>query len=291
MQLFIGNKNYSSWSMRPWVLMRAFGIPFEEVMVRFDGFDDESRFKQFIGRISPVGKVPVLVDGDLVVWDTLAIAETLAERYPHLPMWPRNTQARARARSICAEMHSGFGSLRNHCPMNLEASLPEVGQRILVEQDGVRADLKRLIAMWTRALAATGGPFLFGEFGIADAYYAPVVGRLRTYALPVPSNIQAYCDRVLATCAASFGSAASNATSTSRLLVTGSTANRFKKVLMTEVCWLVSSAAAAGAVWPPPARPLNRPGRARNSGWSQSFSPSIVRRARVRLRRMPYCVW
>ncbi len=196
MQLFIGNKNYSSWSMRPWVLMRAFGIPFDEVMLRFDGFDADSRFKQAIGRISPVGKVPVLVDGDLVVWDTLAIAETLAERHPGLPLWPRDAQARARARSICAEMHSGFGALRSHCPMNIEAALPEVGRRILVEQTGVQADLARLIALWTDALTASGGPFLFGEFGIADAYYAPVVGRMRTYALPVPARIATYIDSV-----------------------------------------------------------------------------------------------
>ncbi len=198
MQLFIGNKNYSSWSMRPWVLMRAFGIPFEEVMLRFDGFDADSRFKQAITRILPVGKVPVLVDGDLVVWDTLAIAETLAERHPHLPLWPRDAQARARARSVCAEMHSGFGALRNFFPMNIEASLPEVGQRILAEQAGVQADLARLIALWTEALAAGGGPFLFGEFGIADAYYAPVVGRLRTYGVPVPAAISAYMSSVWA---------------------------------------------------------------------------------------------
>ena len=196
MQLFIGNKNYSSWSMRPWVLMRAFGIPFDEVMLRFDGFDADSRFKQAITRVSPVGKVPVLVDGDLVVWDTLAIAETLAERHPDLPLWPREAKARARARSVCAEMHSGFGALRSHCPMNIEAALPDVGRRILAEQPTVQAGLARLIALWTDALAASGGPFLFGAFGIADAYYAPVVGRLRTYALPVPALISSYVDRV-----------------------------------------------------------------------------------------------
>jgi glutathione S-transferase len=196
MQLFIGNKNYSSWSMRPWVLLRHFGLPFDEVMVRFDGFDADSEFKRRIGAVSPTGKVPVLVDGDLFVWDTLAIAEYLAERHPELPMWPRDGQQRARARTLCAEMHSGFGALRSHCAQNIEAHLPEVGQRVLAEQTGVATDLSRLHAMWEQALAASGGPFLFGEFGIADAYFAPVVGRLRTYALPVSPVVAAYLDRV-----------------------------------------------------------------------------------------------
>ena len=141
MKLYIGNKNYSSWSMRPWVLLRHFGLPFDEVMLRFDSFEGSSKFKQAVARISPAGRVPVLVDGDLVVWDTLAIAETLAERFADLPLWPREPHARSRARSVCAEMHSGFGALRNHCPQNIEASLPEVGVRVLAEQPAVRADL------------------------------------------------------------------------------------------------------------------------------------------------------
>lgn len=199
MKLYIGNKNYSSWSMRPWVLLRQFGIPFDEVMVRFDSFTPESEFKRQLADVSPTGKVPVLLDDDgLAVWDTLAIAEYAAERYPEKSMWPRNAGRRARARSMCAEMHAGFGALRNHCPMNIEAELSEVGARVLAEQPAVRADLERIVAMWSAALRSSGGPFLFGTFGIVDAYFAPVVMRLRTYALPVPAEITAYMAAVQA---------------------------------------------------------------------------------------------
>jgi glutathione S-transferase len=198
MQLLIGNKNYSSWSMRPWVLMRHFDIRFEEVMVRFDGFDAQSQFKQRLTGVTPVGKVPVLLDKGFAVWDTLAIAEYLAERFPSLSLWPQDIQERARARSLCAEMHSGFQALRNHCPMNIEASLPEIGQRVLAEQAGVRADLARIVSMWSEALNASGGPFLFGGFGIADAYFAPVTFRITTYGLPVPAPIAEYIARVQA---------------------------------------------------------------------------------------------
>lgn len=198
MQLMIGNKNYSSWSMRSWVLMRHFELPFEEVMVRFDALDAESQFKRRVGRVSPAGRVPVLIDGDLAVWDTLAIAEYLAEKSPQHALWPRDAKARARARCLCAEMHAGFAALRNHCPQNLEAALPAVGARVLAEQPGVVDDLQRIVAMWDEALLASGGPFLFGAFGNADAYFAPVAGRIRTYALPVPAAIGAYVDRVFA---------------------------------------------------------------------------------------------
>lgn len=198
LQLYIGNKNYSSWSMRPWVLMTGAGIPFEEKMVRFDSFDAQSSFKSVVGSINPVGKVPVLVDDGFAIWDTLAIAEYLAERFPEKNLWPLDARARARARSVCAEMHSGFTALRNHCPMNIEAELPEVGARVLAEQPAVRADLERIVAMWSAALRSSGGPFLFGTFGIVDAYFAPVVMRLRTYALPVPAEITAYMAAVQA---------------------------------------------------------------------------------------------
>jgi glutathione S-transferase len=197
MQLYIGNKNYSSWSMRPWVAMRHFGIPFDEMMVRFDSFKPDSRFKQTLAPLSPTGRVPLLVDDGLAVWDTLAIAEYLAERFPQHALWPRDTRARARARSLCAEMHSGFSALRTACPMNIEAGLPEVGQRVLAEQQAVRADLSRLAAMWTEALADSGGPFLFGDFSLADAYFAPVASRVRTYVLPLPGTAAAWADRVL----------------------------------------------------------------------------------------------
>ena len=198
LQLWIGNKNYSSWSMRPWVLMKQAGIAFEEVYVRFDALTPESRFKTEVARVSPAARVPVLVDDGFAVWDTLAIAEYLAEKFPDKALWPADAKARARARSICAEMHAGFGALRSNCSMNIEASLPEVGERVLREQPGVRADLDRIVQMWGQALEASGGPLLFGSFSIADAYYAPVATRIRTYALPVPPAAAGYVERVLA---------------------------------------------------------------------------------------------
>ena len=198
LKLYIGNKNYSSWSMRPWVLLTQAGIPFEEVMARFDSFAPDSGFKKVIGPVSPVGKVPALVDGDLVVWDTLAIAEYLAEKFPDKQLWPADVKARARARSICAEMHSGFAALRSACPMNIEAHLPDIGQLAWRDKPAVRADVARLVAMWSELLAQHGGPMLFGAFSVADAYFAPVVMRLQGYALPVPDDIAAYMARVCA---------------------------------------------------------------------------------------------
>ena len=198
LKLYIGNKNYSSWSMRPWVLLRQAGIDFEEVMVRFDGFGPEAQFKQLIVPINPVGKVPVLVHDGLVVWDTLAIAEYVAEQFPEHALWPSERTARARARSLCAEMHSGFAALRSACPMNIEAHLPEVGALALRDKPAVRADLQRLSTMWSQLLAEHGGPMLFGRFSVADAYFAPVLMRIRTYGLPVPDDVAAYVERVCA---------------------------------------------------------------------------------------------
>lgn len=198
LKLTIGNKNYSSWSMRPWVLLRQAGIPFEEVLVRFDGFDAGSQFKQALAGLTPTGKVPVLQDDALLIWDTLAIVEYLAEQFPEKRLWPADKAARARARSVCAEMHSGFSALRSHCPQNIEASLPEVGALIWRDQPAVRADVERLVAMWSELLQAHGGPLLFGHFSIADAYFAPVCMRLKTYGLPVPPTIAAYVERVAA---------------------------------------------------------------------------------------------
>jgi glutathione S-transferase len=197
MKLYIGNKNYSSWSMRPWVLMKQAGIEFDEVKVRFDSFAPSSTFKREILRVNPTGRVPALVDGDLVVWDTLAIAEYLAEKFPQKHLWPADRNARARARSVSAEMHSGFGALRSHLPMNIEASLPEIGAEVLKSQAGVRADIERIVALWSELLETHGGPMLFGEFSIADAFFAPVVMRLRTYAVPVPPAVAAYMARVV----------------------------------------------------------------------------------------------
>nr|WP_295785329.1 glutathione S-transferase family protein [Rhodoferax sp.] len=197
LKLYIGNKNYSSWSMRPWVLLTQAGIPFEEVMVRFDSFDADSTFKQKMQSATPTGKVPLLVDGDLAVWDTLAIAEYIAEQFPDKQLWPADTAARARARSICAEMHSGFTALRGNCPMNIEAQLADAGALIWRDKPAVRADVQRLVAMWTALLQEHGGPLLFGSrFTIADAYFAPVCMRMKTYALPLPADIAAYVERV-----------------------------------------------------------------------------------------------
>ncbi len=198
LKLYIGNKNYSSWSLRPWLLLRQAGIPFEEVLVRFDSFDAGSQFKQTLAALTPTGKVPVLQDGGLLIWDTLAIAEYLAEQFPEKQLWPADKAARARARSVCAEMHAGFTALRSHCPQNIEAPLPEAGALVWRDQPAVRADVARLVAMWRELLAQHGGPLLFGGFSIADAYYAPVGMRLKTYGLPVPADIAAYIERVAA---------------------------------------------------------------------------------------------
>ncbi|HPW84890.1 MAG TPA: glutathione S-transferase family protein [Rhodoferax sp.] len=198
LKLFIGNKNYSSWSMRPWVLLKQAGIPFEEVKVRFDSFDASSTFKKTLAGVTPTAKVPVLQDGDLAIWDTLAIAEYVAEQFPDKQLWPAERTARARARSICAEMHSGFTGLRGNCPMNIEAHLPDTGALIWRDKPAVRSDLERIISMWSALLQEHGGPMLFGAFTVADAYFAPVCMRIQTYALPVPPVVQAYIDRVCA---------------------------------------------------------------------------------------------
>ena len=198
LKLYIGNKNYSSWSMRPWVLLKQLQIPFQEVIVRFDSFDAGSAFKLGLVGVSPVGKVPVLVDDGFAVWDTLAIMEYLAEQFPSKGLWPQDPQARARARSVCAEMHSGFSALRSQCPMNIEASLPAVGAELWREQPGLRADVERIVSMWTGLLEQYRGPMLFGAFCVADAYFAPVCIRLRNYGLPVPAPITDYLGRVCA---------------------------------------------------------------------------------------------
>lgn len=198
LKLFIGNKNYSSWSMRPWVLLQQAGIPFEEVLVRFgpDPFASNSSFKQAVLAVNPVGRVPVLVDDGFAVWDTLAIAEYLAEKFPEKQLWPQDVLARARARSVCAEMHSGFGALRSACPMNIEAPLAQTGAIIWRDQPAVRSDLQRIVTMWTELLEQHKGPMLFGQFSIADAYFAPVCMRIKSYGLPVPDAIAGYVARV-----------------------------------------------------------------------------------------------
>jgi len=196
MQLYIGNKNYSSWSLRPWLLMRQAGIEFEELRLRLDLAED-SPFKRTLATVAPSGTVPVLVDQGFAVWDTLAIAEYLAEKFPDQALWPGPQRERARARSLCAEMHAGFGALRTHFPMNIEASLAEVGAAKLRELPEIGRDVARLAEMWAAQIAASGGPFLFGAFGIADAFFAPVCTRFRTYGVRLPAVSAAYSKRIL----------------------------------------------------------------------------------------------
>jgi glutathione S-transferase len=190
--LYIGNKNYSSWSLRAWFVLRQAGIPFEEKMVWF--FDGMAALRQ----ISPAGRVPVLVDDGLVVWDSLAISEYAAERFPDKHLWPAERKARARARSVCAEMHSGFGNLRNNMGMNIEASLPGVGWNLAVQDD---IDRISYIITELRAEYAGTGPFLFGTFTIADAFFAPVASRFKTYAVKLPAVVQQWADTIHATAA------------------------------------------------------------------------------------------
>ncbi|MDD1633052.1 MAG: glutathione S-transferase family protein, partial [Methylococcaceae bacterium] len=190
LELVVANRNYSSWSMRPWVLLREAGIPFEEVALKFN---DEGRIPG-VERYSPSGQVPVLlVDGESV-WDSLAIFETVAELYPEKRLWPGDERARRLARSICAEMHAGFRPLRGAMPMNIRASHPGKGMSAAVQKD-----IDRIAAIWRdcRARFGTGGKMLFGAFGAADAMFAPVVTRFATYAVALPPDARAYADAIL----------------------------------------------------------------------------------------------
>lgn len=198
LELFVGNRNYSSWSMRAGVLVRQAGIECREIPVRLDFDQVDSAFRQTIGALNPAGTVPVLREGDFVVADSLAIAEYLAERFPERRLWPADPKARARARWGCAEMHAGFTALRGACPMNIEATLPAAGALLWRDRPGVRADVERIDALWQGLLAQSGGPMLFGEFSIADAYFAPICMRLLTYGLPRSEAASAYIDRVAA---------------------------------------------------------------------------------------------
>ncbi|HEY9274275.1 glutathione S-transferase family protein [Achromobacter sp.] len=189
--LIIGNKNYSSWSLRPWIALRATGIAFTEQKLGF--FTEE--FSRRVSAVSPAGLVPVLLDGDFPVWDSLAICEYLAERHPEAGLWPQDPKARARARSLAAQMHSGFGAMRQALPMNVEARLPGIDLPEAAQQD-----ISRLQAIWhdTRAEFGQGGPFLFGAFSIADAFFAPVVSRFNTYGIAAAGSVRDYMDAVLA---------------------------------------------------------------------------------------------
>ena len=191
LKLIIGNKNYSSWSFRPWIAMRAAGIAFDEEVISLDAPD----FKARVGCHSGTGKVPVLIDGEVKVWESLAILEYLAEKFPKAGLWPADAAARAHARVISSEMHAGFVPLRKHCPMNMWRP---VRKRELPAD--VAANVARIDALWTdcRARFGRGGPFLFGAFGAADAMYAPVVSRFHTYAVDVGAVARAYMQAVMA---------------------------------------------------------------------------------------------
>lgn len=186
--LHIANKNYSSWSLRPWVLLRERGIPFDEKLVQFGDGSNFDAFREF----SPSGKVPCLVDGNVTVWDSLAIAEYVAERHPGA--WPANATARAFARCAAAEMHSGFAALREQCGMNCGIRV-----RLHHVDDALQRDLSRLNELWGEGLHRFGGPFLAGDtFTAADAFYAPVAFRIQTYAPPLDAAANAYAQRLLA---------------------------------------------------------------------------------------------
>ncbi|HYY39454.1 MAG TPA: glutathione S-transferase family protein [Xanthobacteraceae bacterium] len=191
LKLVIGNKNYSSWSLRPWIAMKVAGIAFEEEVISLSATD----FKTRLSKVSGTGKVPALVDGDVHVWESLAILEYLAEQYPHAGLWPADPAPRALARAIAAEMHAGFSPLRRHLPMNMWRP---VRPRQLTPE--VKANVRRVEEIWIdcRARYGTGGPFLFGPFGAADAMYAPVVARFHTYAVEVAEAARMYMDAVMA---------------------------------------------------------------------------------------------
>ena len=192
LKLVIGNKNYSSWSMRPWLALRATNIAFEEIFIPlYTGDADKKRILDF----TRSGKVPVLIDGDVTIWDSLAIIEYLAERFPEKRLWPEDRAQRAHARSISAEMHSGFAALRNECGMNLHRPVGAIE----LSADA-RANIARIQEIWTECRERFGksGPFLFGAFGGADAMFAPVVHRFRTYAIGVTLEVKHYMDAMMA---------------------------------------------------------------------------------------------
>jgi glutathione S-transferase len=191
LKLVIGNKNYSSWSMRPWMALKIGNIPFEDRVLHLD----DPNFKSELAKVTPVGKVPVLVDGDRRIWESLAIIEYVAEKFPDAKLWPADVAARAHARVICTEMHAGFSPLRRHCPMNMRR--PPQRRELTPE---VQNDVTRIEQMWRdcRERFGQGGLFLFGDAGAADAMYAPVVSRFHTYDIEVGEDTRAYMRAVTA---------------------------------------------------------------------------------------------
>jgi glutathione S-transferase len=191
LHLIIGNKNYSSWSFRPWLAMKVAGIAFNETVISLDAAD----FKARIAALGGCGRVPVLRDGEVCVWESLAILEYLAEKFPAAGLWPEQAAARAHARAITSEMHAGFVSLRRQLPMNVARPV-----KVQALDAGVAQDVSRIDAIWTgcRNKYGAGGPFLFGSFGAADAMFAPVVWRFHTYAVEVSSTALGYMRAVMA---------------------------------------------------------------------------------------------
>ena len=191
MKLIIGNKNYSSWSLRPWIALKVAGIAFDEEVISLDAKD----FKARVSKVSGTGKVPALTDGNTHVWESLAILEYLAEKYPSARLWPADPAGRALARAIASEMHAGFVPLRRHLPMNMRR--PVMPRQLTPE---AQANVRRIEAIWTdcRMRYGTDGAFLFGSFSAADAMYAPVVSRFHTYAVEVGAVARAYMDAVMA---------------------------------------------------------------------------------------------
>ncbi|MHA6690453.1 glutathione S-transferase family protein [Devosia sp. A449] len=187
MKLLIGNRNYSTWSLRPWLVLQHFNIPFEDEVLQLQG----EGFRDVLAQRSPTGRVPVLLDGDLTLVETIAIIEYLADRFPDKAIWPADIADRARARAVSAEMHAGFQALRSHAPMNLRASHP--GK---VSRDSVAKDLHRVETLWGELLGRSGGPFLFGAFTAADAMFAPLATRLRTYGLPISDVAAEYVEAI-----------------------------------------------------------------------------------------------
>lgn len=185
--LYIGNKNYSSWSFRPWIGLKVAGIEFEEKLVPFDMAAGNPKFKEF----SPTGKVPVLVDGDLVIAESLAILDHVGRKFPETGLWPSDERVRTQVMAASCEMLGGFSAIRNQCPMNMRRPIKRL------EQDAALAkDVARIEELWSGSLNRFGGEFLFGEFSIADAMFAPVVNRLDVYELTSNGQIRSYMDRV-----------------------------------------------------------------------------------------------
>ena len=191
LKLIIGNKAYSSWSLRPWILLAHFHIPFEEVVIPLDEPETRKRILEY----APTGNVPSLHDGAIEVWESLAILEYVAEKFPEKAIWPRAKAARAHARSLASEMHAGFAALRQHCPAQFRRPV-----RAIALTEPVKADVARIEAAWAKARSLFGksGPFLFGKFSAADAMFAPVVNRLHTYDIPVSAETRGYMDAVMA---------------------------------------------------------------------------------------------